>query len=614
MPLNPMAPTTAPPSPPTLWDRAELALVALALVLMALIPTAEILARLGSGSGISGASMVLQHLTLWVAGLGAALGASKGELLSLSTGSFLPERARGPVKVLTHAAAAAVSAGLVWASWGLLNAERGAASVLIPGVPLWWALTVMPASFAVLGWRLIRHATPRVVGRVGLVLLVAALAGMTAAFPEVVPRLKWELVAGLVGCTVLGMPMFAALGGLALVFFVGDGTPAASVAVEAYRLGTNSTYPAIPLFTLAGYILSAGGSSTRLVRLFGAWFGWMPGGPAVVTAVACAFFTALTGASGVTILSLGGLLMPVLERARYPHRFSLGLLTASGSMGALFPPSLPVLLYALQASVPMERLFVACMVPGVLLVVGTSLYGVWQGKVQGALRTPFDGREAWASLWDARWVVLLPVVVMAGLFGGFITLVDSGSVTVLYALLVEGLLHRDRGFWKRLPEAIRDCAALVGGVLLILAMALGFTNAMVDAEIPMHALAWMKEHVHSRVVFLLAVNGVLVIVGAAMDIYSGILVMVPLLSPMAAAFGVDPVHLGVIFLVNLQLGYLVPPVGENLFLASYRFNVPILDVFRATVPFVVLIAAVTLLVTYWPGLTLVPTAWLLGPG
>jgi tripartite ATP-independent transporter DctM subunit len=340
------------------------------------------------------------------------------------------------------------------------------------------------------------------------------------------------------------------------------------------------------------------------VRLFNALFGWLPGGLAIAATLVCAFFTSFTGASGVTILALGGLLMPVLVRSGYREGFSLGLITATGSIGLLFPPSLPVILYAVVAHVPIPDLFRAAALPGLLLVAAVVLLGMRESIVARAARPAFRAREAVAALWECKWELLLPFIVLGGMFGGFCTLVEAAALTAVYALVVTTLVHRELDLAGDLPRVLTRCMVMVGSVLVILGVAMGLTNYLVDAEIPMRAAAWVEATVHSRALFLLALNVFLLIVGCLMDIFSAIVVVVPLILPISRVFAIDPLHLGVIFLANLELGYLTPPVGLNLFLASSRFGKPLWTVCVETFPFLLALLAVVLLVTYVPAITL----------
>ncbi|MCZ6695312.1 MAG: TRAP transporter large permease subunit, partial [Acidobacteria bacterium] len=491
------------------------------------------------------------------------------------------------------------------ASIELIRVQRGAGDMVALGIPVWVAMLVMPAGFTFMGLRLIRRAGERWPSR------VMAVAGLLIpivmyGFPDL--QGYGMLIPGLVvliAATLFGMPIFATIGGLALLLFWNDGIPLASVPVETYRLTASPMLPAVPLFTLGGYILSEGGASKRVTRLFTALFGWMPGGLAIVTVLVLAFFTPLTGASGITILSMGGLLLPVLMRARYPEGTSIGLVTVSGSIGLLLPPSLPVILYAVTArNASILDLFIGGLVPGILLIVLVAAWGVRQGLLIGKKRTPFDRREALAAIGEARWELLLPIVILAGIFTGFTTLVEAAAVTVGYAVAIECFVHRELTLRRDMARIGVECATMVGGFMIILGMALGLTNYLIDAEVPMHALALAQQYIESPWVFLLALNLFLLVVGGLMDIYSAIFVVVPLITPIAAAYGIHPVHLGIIFLANLELGYLTPPMGENLFLAAYRFDRPLSVVFRATFPLWVILLGAVQLNTYVTALTL----------
>jgi tripartite ATP-independent transporter DctM subunit len=334
--------------------------------------------------------------------------------------------------------------------------------------------------------------------------------------------------------------------------------------------------------------------------------GWLPGGLAIVTTVVLAFFTPLTGASGITIVSMGGLLLPVLLQARHAERTSLGLVTVSGSIGLLFFPSLPVFLYGFYANQRFEELFVGGVVPGVLLVLVVAAWAAVHGWLGGATRTPFRGREALAAVWYAKWELVLPLVVLGSIALGWATLVEAAAVGVAYAFVVECFIHRTLHIVRDVPRVVVECATLVGGFMIILSVALGLTNYLIIAETPLQLLSWVQAHVESPAVFLLVLNVFLVAVGALMDIYSAIVVIVPLITPLAVSYGIDPVHLGIIFLANMELGYLMPPMGENLFLSSYRFERPLPEVYRSTLPYVLMLLAAVMLITYVPALTLWP--------
>jgi tripartite ATP-independent transporter DctM subunit len=586
--------------------RFENALSISILVVMSLLPIVEIAGRATTGQGIPGSIPLVQNLTLWVAILGAALAARADHLLALTTRSLLPERLRGPIFVFTSAIAAAVTAGLCAASVDLVRIERGSGDSVAWGIPVWIALTVMPLGFAVITGRIIWHASEGWLGRAlaSLGLLIPVAFGLVPAIGE---GFLWPSVFVILIATALGMPIFAAVGGAAMLFFMDDGTPINTVPGETYRLTSSPLLPAIPLFAVGGYILAEGGASRRLMRLFTALVGSLPGGLAIVTTLVLAVFTPLTGASGVTIVSMGGLLLPILKQAGYRERSAIGLVTVSGSIGLLLPPSRPVFIYGYYASLPFDQLFLGGAVPGLLLILVVAGWGAWQGWKSGAERTPFNGREALAAIWHSKWDLLLPVVVLGGIFGGYATLVEAAALTVLCAFVVECLIYRSLSITEGLPKALVECATLLGGFMIILAVALGFTSYLILAEVPTMALEWVQAHIESRLLFLLALNGLLLLAGALMDVYSSLIVIVPLIIPMAEAYQVDPIHLGIIFLANLELGYLAPPMGANLFLSSYRFKKPLSEIFQCVLPYFVILLITVLLITYVPAMTL----WLL---
>ncbi|OGF24394.1 MAG: hypothetical protein A2V63_10265 [Candidatus Eisenbacteria bacterium RBG_19FT_COMBO_70_11] len=593
--------------------RFEASLASLALAAMAIMPLFEIPLRVFK-TGLPGSGPFVQHLTLWVGFLGAALAAREGRLLALATGSYLPAgRIRITAGVFSALVSSAIATVLCRASLALVLAERAAGDVLAAGVPVWVAQLVLPLSFGLialrLAWRAPGGATGRAIAGLGI------LAGLAIGqFPELlVSRPAWPGLAVILLATALGGPLFALLGGVALLFFLRDGVPIASVPVETYRLAVSPTLAAIPLFTLSGFLLSEGRASERLLRVFRALFGWIPGGTAVVCALVCAFFTAFTGGSGVTILALGALLYQALQRESYSERFSLGLLTAGGSLGLLFPPALPLILYGIVARIPIEDLFLGGLVPGLLLVALVAAWGLREGIVGRAPRTAFVWREVRAALWGGKWELLLPVIVLAAIFSGFATIVEASALTVLYTFITQCFVQRDLSVRRDLPRVFHQCVVLVGGVLVVLGTAMGLSSYLVDAQVPTQLVEWTQTHVHSPIMFLLGLNLFLLVVGCLMDIFSAIVVVVPLIVPIGRAFGVDPVHLGIIFIANLELGYLTPPVGLNLFLASYRFERPLLVVARAALPMLAILGFGVLLITYVPWLT-TGLLWLLGRG
>ncbi|MGE0641174.1 MAG: TRAP transporter large permease subunit [Thermoanaerobaculia bacterium] len=572
---------------------------------MALLVGSELVVRQVGHGAVPGAQPLAQHLTLWVALFGAALAAREGKLLAIGSASYLPEgRLRRWAPVLAGAVGAAVSALLARAAWNMMLLDREAGGEVALGIPIWVAQIVLPLGFLVLALRLAWRASPHWGGRlVAFAALAAAL--VLAAQPAAVEGWpKWTGITLLLVAAVSGSPLFALLGGSAVWLFLTDGVPIAAVPIESYRLAVHPTLPSVPLFTLTGFLLAEGQAAQRLLALFRAAVGWLPGGTAVVTALLCAFFTTFTGGSGVTILALGALLLTALRTEKYPERFSIGLVTSSGALGLLFAPAVPLVFYGIVANVPIPDLFLAGLLPGLLMVGAVAAWGIRQGRRSGIGGGPFAWRELARATWTAKWEILLPVLVIGLMLSGRATAVEAAGASVLYAAVIGLLVHRDVA-WRRLGAVLAECTVVVGGVLLILGVALGFTSYLVDAQVPMHLLAWAQENLGSKWAFLLILNLLLLVVGSLMDIFSAIAVVVPLIAPLGLAFGVDPIHLGIIFIANLELGFLTPPVGVNLFLASYRFEKPMTEVTRSVLPFLGILVVGVLLITYLPWLTMV---------
>ncbi len=589
--------------------RTEDSIVVLCLAAMVLLPLAEATLRRFFNTGVVSAATIVQHCGLVLGMMGGAIAARDGRLLSLSTlNAVLKGRALTGARLFSNAVGAAITVVLCAASWRFVMEERAAGNVLAYGVPRWTVETCMPLGFGLIAIRLWWNCSTGWMGRSfagGFALLIVAL-GVWPPVPAAHLVLPALLV--LLAAILLGAPVFVALGGTAVVLFWGVSQPLAVMPIEHYGLVVNATLPTIPLFTLAGYFLAEGGASRRLVRVCNAVAGHWRGGPAIITALTCAFFTSFTGASGVTIIALGGLLMPVLLAARFSERDALGLLTGAGSLGLLFPPCLPLILYAIVARVRIEELFLAGILPGVLLVALTIGLGILQGPPDKSLRPPFRWREAGAAVWEAKWELALPLVATGALFGGFATPVEAAALTAFYAFIVEVVVYRDLNLWRDAPRVMTTCALLVGGVMLILGVALGLTDYLIEAELPDRLVQFAQTSIHSPWVFLLALNLFLLVVGGLMEIFAAIIVVAPLVVPLGAVFGVQPVHLGIIFLANLELGFLMPPVGINLLLSSYRFNKSMPEVCRSIVPILGVLLVGVLLITYVPALT----TWLPG--
>ena len=407
---------------------------------------------------------------------------------------------------------------------------------------------------------------------------------------------------------LLGTPLFAVITAAAMLGFHHAEVDLSVVAIEIYRLAETPVLLAIPLFTFAGYLLSESQAPTRLVCLARAFLGWMPGGLAIVALIACALFTAFTGASGVTIVALGALLYPALKQAGYSDSFTLGLITSSGSLGVLFAPALPLILYGVIAqqlglglSFTIDELFLAGLMPGLLMLVLLSIWSYWQSRDQ-ALQKP-SWIETRSALRECVWEIPLPFIVLGGIYSGYFAISEAAAVTTLYVVVVEVWIYREVPV-KSLPRVIRESMVLVGAILVILGASLASTNAMIDAGVPARMFAAIRDHINNPLTFLALLNVFLLILGTMLDIFSALVIMVPILLPIAVNYGIDPVHLGIIFLANMQIGYFTPPIGMNLFIASYRFKKPIITIYHATLPFFIILVLAVLIITYWPALSL----------
>jgi C4-dicarboxylate transporter, DctM subunit len=590
--------------------RLENVLITLVLGALVALPLAEAVLRRLIRVGVPGSAALVQHLTLVVTMVGSAVAARDGRLLTLFDFSSLGSSAvRSACRGISHFGAVAVSSVLAIASMQFIETERAAGSTLACGIPIWVVQSVMPIGFAVIALRLLQRATPSLAARVVAAVLLADLYILSPLWVHHADVLWIPAAALLAVAALCGAPVFAILGGAALLMFWHEGIPIASAALEHYRMVVNPSLPAIPLFTLAGFALAAGQAPARLTELFQALFGHFRGGVAIAAVVVGALFTALTGGSGVTILALGGVLFPLLVTARYREQDAVGLVTVSGSLGTLVAPCLPLVLYAIVARIDIASMFLGAALPALLMITAVAVWGARRDPRSASTLRPFSARRAWRASRMAKWELGLPIVVFASLFGGFATPVEAAALTAAYVLATERLAHGSLKDWKNVTEVMSECGALVGGVLLILGVALGVTNFLVDIEWPDRAAAWAIHSIHSRGLFLLALNGLLLLAGCVMEIWSAIVVLPPLLVPIGLAFGIDPVHLGVIFLANLELGYLTPLVGVNLFYASARFNKPILEVCRDVLPLWPILVLGVLAITYLPWLsTLLPSA------
>ena len=411
---------------------------------------------------------------------------------------------------------------------------------------------------------------------------------------------------GIILLAFLGVPLFAIIGLSGLASFYNAEIDSAAIFIELYRVASNPTLIAIPLFTFSGFILAHGKTPERLTRVSQSILRGAPGGIPLAILMACAFFTALTGASGVTIIALGGLLYPLLLKEKYGENFSLGMITSSGSLGLLFPPSLPLILYGLVAQVSIDKLFIAGIFPGLLMILIVSAFAISRSTRPAEI---FNWTEAKSALTDVGWELPLPFIILVGIYGGFFTVTEAASLTVVYVIIVEAFIYKDLDVFKDLPKLMIDSMVLVGSILIILGTAMGFTNYLVDEQVPMTILATMKQYIHDPLTFLMVLNVFLLIVGCMMDIFSAIIVVVPLIIPIAQSFDVNMVHLGIIFLTNLEIGYSTPPVGINLFIAATRFNKPVLKLYQAVLPFLGLRLVGLILITYVPAISLFLVDW-----
>ena len=400
-----------------------------------------------------------------------------------------------------------------------------------------------------------------------------------------------------------GAPLFAVISALTLLLLFSGQIDSSAMIIEMYRMATTPILVAIPLFTFAGYLLSESGAPKRLIRLSDAILGWLPGGLSMIALVTCAIFTALTGATGLTIIALGGILFPAMLQGRYPEKFSLGLLTTSGTLGLLFPPSLPLIIYAIVAKVRIDQLFLAGILPGILLVILLSSFSIYKAIISDVPRKQFNWFEVFQALKGMIWELPLPVVVLGGIYSGYFAVSDAAAITAVYVLLIEVAIYRDIK-WQELPKVMRKSMVLVGGILIILGAALGLTNYLVDEQVPMKMMDLIKVHIQSPIVFLVVLNFFLLAVGCIMGTFSALIVVVPLIPPIAQAYGIHPIHIGIIILTNLEIGASIPPLGINLFISSIRFEKTILRLYLASLPFIGVLLFALAIITYVPWLSL----------
>jgi tripartite ATP-independent transporter DctM subunit len=577
-------------------------LLVAAFLLLTALPLVDFLGRPLAGFHIPGSANYTQQLTFFLTFIGGFAATLTGKHLTLSTANLLHGvRARREAEFFSSCATACVTAILAYASFCVIVAERTQGQKLSFGLPIWISESVMPIGLALISLAYIVKSSDRFTARLCATVAVGAAFCLGMVQPS--DWMAWGLGTVLMAAIILGSPVFAAMSGLALMLFWREGAPVSAVSAEIYRLVGSPTLPAIPLLTATGFVLAETNAPRRLVNFFRALLGFIPGGVAVLVAAVCALFTALTGGSGVTIIALGGLVYPILLNDGYSEKFSLGLVTAAGSLGLLFPPCLAVVLYSVVSNTPADQLFIAGMAPGMLLLILVAIYGIIVGVKTGIERRPFKWRDVLATGRVAKWDLSIPVV-MAVLFGtGLASLLETSAFACAYTIVIACLIHRDLNPIKQLPATLVRAAALVGAVLILLSCAMGLTSYLVDAQIPDRLLQIVRDRIHSPLLFLLTLNVVLLVLGSILEIFSAIIVLTPLIIPLGAAFGVNPVHLGIIFLANLELGFLFPPVGLNLLLASSRFGQPMTVLYRDVVPFLLILGLGVLLITYVPALS-----------
>jgi tripartite ATP-independent transporter DctM subunit len=592
-----------------------------ALALMTLLPVAEVIARRMFHTGVPASSGLLIQLLLAVGILSGMLTTKKAEHLSISLIQYVP--AESPFKrfcgILNGLLSTFITTVIAWTSLSFIRI--GLSSRIIGFIPERAAALVLPIGYAVIAFRFARLTPVR--GRARLLPVLALVLGTLAAFPSIakfiwdfdIPDSVYDLidvfydlayygkapvVIILIFAAFTGAPLFIVIGGLALVLLQAAGAAMEIVVSQIYTALTKSSIIAIPLFTVTGFLLSESKAGERLVKTFRNFFGWLPGGLIIVTVVICAFFTSFTGASGVTILALGGILYSILsEHAQYPDKFSIGLLTSVGSIGLLFPPSLPIILVGATSQTNIIHMFAGGILPGVILVVSVIIFGIIASIKIRIPREPFELKKSLGSLKDSAFEIILPVILIAGYFSGFFSLVEIGAIAVVYIFIVEVAIHREIKV-SALPQVLQKALPIIGGVLSILALSQALSYYIVDTRVPETLARWMLSAIRSKYVFLLLLNLSLLAVGCLMDIFSAILIVLPLVLPLGQAYGIDPVHLGIIFITNLEVGFLTPPIGLNLFLATYRFKKPFVRICRYVLPFLLIQLAVVILVTYVP--------------
>ena len=547
-------------------------------------------------------------MTLWIGFIGAVIAARSNKLLSVVREPVFKSMKKVSLsQFFVHIFSLSVVFILSVSYLKMIQIGFQYPDYIAPFIPSWFAQSIIPVGLILIWYQMILTCSSDFRYRlfVSIFSIVPTLILYYWQFPFANPLLLWSQIIFSIILVAFGLPIFILLASLAIFFFLSEPTDWATnydlistISDSAYRIVVSPTLAAIPIFTLAGYILAESNISDRLIKFFKSSLGWLPGSTVLIVVILCAFFTALTGGSGVTILALGAILYPILVHDGYSKRFSLGIITTAGSLGLLFPPSLPAIIYSVTAGINPLELFRQALIPAIFLMCIMFFYGLYMLPKNKKIEK-FNFKSAYNSAKIAKWEIAIPLLIILSLFSGFATLVESAALLVLYVLTVELYIFKDVSF-KDLPKIIIDCSTLVGGVLIILGFAMGFTGYLVDAQIPLKILNFVQNTISSKIIFLLALNILLLIIGCLMDVFSAIIVVVPLIAPLAAYFGIDPFHLAIIFIANLELGYITPPVGMNLYLSSYRFNKDMPTIYSATLPFFFIRLIGVLIITYIP--------------
>ena len=592
----------------SLLSKAENFLCYICFAIIVSFPVFQILSRFIDIFSIPASQEIVQHMTLWIAFIGAVLAARYNRLLAIVREPIFNQYSEFRIShFLVHMCSVGVVFVLAISYLKMIQIGIEYPEFIAPYITVWFAQSIIPVGLLLIWYHMIMTSSNKLNYRL---LLIVGSFSMTAIlyywqFPFSNESLLFVKVVSVITLVAFGLPIFIVLAALSILFFLSEPTDWATnfdlmstISDSAYRIVVSPTLAAIPIFTLAGYILAESNISKRLLNFFKASLGWLPGSTVLIVVLLCAFFTALTGGSGVTILALGAILYPILIEDGFSEIFSLGLITTAGSLGLLFPPSLPAIIFSVTAGINPIELFKSGLIPGLFLLLIIVCYGIYH-KPKNQTKIKFNIQDLKQSFFDAKWEIAIPILIIYGLFSGLATLVECAALLVWYVVFVEVYIYKDIEF-KDIPKIVIDCATLVGGVLIILGFAMGFTGYLVDAQVPLKILQFVKVSIDSPIVFLLALNILLLIAGCIMDVFSAIIVIVPLIAPLAMHFGIDPIHLGIIFIANLELGYITPPVGMNLFLASYRFKKDMPTIYAATMPYFFIRLIGVLIITYIP--------------